>query len=301
MMLRECQPDRVRAKDPLAIAEFGTSCSYSLNLKPLEVVQSPLRARSGEWNRKSAASIPHAMRCRVVRNGEARDDPERSDRQTETMNSLRLKNMRVLLLTGTVLAAMTTLVAYSPTLYRMFCDLTGYGGTVQRAVAKQPTAAIRDKTVTVRFDANVAPGLPWEFRPEQRSVETRFGEPTKVYYYAENKSDETIVARATFNVTPYPTAPYFFKIECFCFTEEKLGPGESARMPLVLYLDEQMLKDENAKMFREVTLSYTFFRQKDLSSEEIDAARDLKAGSEATDARLDGARSVEFENDAPRR
>ena len=93
----------------------------------------------------------------------------------------------------------------------------------------------------------------------------------------------------------------FFKIECFCFTEEKLGPGESAKMPLVLYLDEQMLKDENARMFREVTLSYTFFRQKDLSTEEIDAARDLKAGSEATDARLDGARSAEFENDAPRR
>ena len=217
------------------------------------------------------------------------------------MTTLRGKNIRVLTLSVTLLGAMTGFVAYSPTLYQMFCDLTGYGGTVQRAVAKQPSATTTDETVKVHFDANVAPGLPWEFRPEQRSVETRFGEPTRVYYYAENKSDETIVARATFNVTPYPTAPYFFKIECFCFTEEKLGPGESARMPLVLYLDEQMLKDKNAKMFREVTLSYTFFRQKDLSSEEIDAARDLKAGSKATDARLDGARSVEFENDAPRR
>lgn len=217
------------------------------------------------------------------------------------MTNLRNKNIRVVTLSFALLGAMSVLVAYSPTLYRMFCDLTGYGGTVQRAVAKQPSAAVTDKTVKVRFDANVAPGLPWEFRAEQRSVEIGFGEPAKVYYYAENKSDEMIVARATFNVTPYPTAPYFFKIECFCFTEEKLGPGESARMPLVLYLDEQMLKDKNAKMFREVTLSYTFFRQKDLSSEEIDAARDLKAGSEVTDARLDGGGSAEFENDAPRR
>ena len=160
---------------------------------------------------------------------------------------------------------------------------------------------LRNEKITVRFDANVAPGLSWEFRPEQRMVETRFGEPTKVYYYAKNNSDETVVARATFNVTPYQTAPYFFKIECFCFTEEKLGPGESARMPLVLYIDEQMLKDKNAKMFRNITLSYTFFKQNDLSPEEVEAARDLKAGSVATDAKLESAESVGFENDAPRR
>lgn len=214
---------------------------------------------------------------------------------------IRDKKAGVLVLCGTILAAMTGLVAYSPTLYQMFCDLTGYGGKVQRADAQQSAAAITDETVKVRFDANVAPGLPWEFRPEQLSVETRFGEPTRVYYYAENKSDETIVARATFNVTPYATAPYFFKVECFCFTEEKLEPGQSARMPLVLYLDEQMLRDETAKAFREVTLSYTFFKQKNLSTEDIGAARDLKAGSEAVDARLDGAKSTEFENDAPRR
>jgi cytochrome c oxidase assembly protein subunit 11 len=209
--------------------------------------------------------------------------------------------MRVLALSGTLLAIMTGLVIYSPTLYQMFCDLTGYGGTVQRAVAQQPNAVLRNEKITVRFDANVAPGLSWEFRPEQRMVETRFGEPTKVYYYAKNNSDETVVARATFNVTPYQTAPYFFKIECFCFTEEKLGPGESARMPLVLYIDEQMLKDKNAKMFRNITLSYTFFKQNDLSPEEVEAARDLKAGSVATDAKLESAESVGFENDAPRR
>lgn len=163
-----------------------------------------------------------------------------------------------------------------------------------------PTAT-SNETVQVFFDANVAPDLPWEFRPEQRSVETKFGVPTKVYYYAKNVSNETVVARATFNVTPYQTAPFFFKIECFCFTEEKLGPGQSARMPLVLYLDEQMLKDEDARIFREVTLSYTFFRQKNLSYQEIEAARDLSKGSDETDQRLTTSSTQEFDNDAPRR
>ena len=199
-----------------------------------------------------------------------------------------------------ILLSMTALVAYSPTLYRMFCDLTGYGGTVQRSVGIGQTQP-SNETVKVFFDANVAPGLPWEFRPEQRSVETKFGQPTKVYYYAKNNSNETIVARATFNVTPYQTAPFFFKIECFCFTEEKLGPGESARMPLVLYLDEQMMKDEDARMFREVTLSYTFFKQKGLSTEQIESARDLSKGSEETDANLNDSSTVGFDNDAPRR
>lgn len=199
------------------------------------------------------------------------------------------------------MAVMSGLVVYAPTLYRMFCDLTGFGGTVQRAAATAPAAAASNETVTVYFDANVAPGLPWEFRPEQRKVETRFGEPTRVNYYARNNSDETIVARATFNVTPYKAAPYFFKIECFCFTEEKLGPGETAQMPLVLYVDEQLLKDPSANEVRGITLSYTFFRQADLSPDEVEAARDLKAGSEAIDAKLKRSESIEFENDAPRR
>ncbi|WP_157015329.1 cytochrome c oxidase assembly protein [Mesorhizobium xinjiangense] len=217
------------------------------------------------------------------------------------MSSPRTSNIRVLALIGTILTVMTGLVVYSPTLYQLFCAVTGYGGTVQRAIAKQPDTASTNEKVTVSFDANVAPGLPWEFRSEQRRVETRFGEPTKVYYYAKNNSDETVVARAVFNVTPNQTAPYFFKIECFCFTEEKLAPGESARMPLVFYVDEHMLKDKDAEMFRNITLSYTFFRQKQLSPEEVEAARDLKAGSQATEAKLKKAETVGFDNDAPRR
>jgi cytochrome c oxidase assembly protein subunit 11 len=227
------------------------------------------------------------------------------------MVGTRLRNARTLALLGSLLLVMVGLVAYSPTLYQFFCAMTGYGGTVQRAVEPttaeaQPAAtdeevALAERTVTVNFDSNVAPGLDWEFRPEQRNVETRLGEPTKVYYYARNRTDETVVARATFNVTPYKAAPYFFKIECFCFTEEKLGPGESARMPLVLYVDEQMLEDPDTAEVRDITLSYTFFKQDDLSPEEVQAARDLKGGSEALDAGLERTGAAEFDNDAPRR
>ena len=199
------------------------------------------------------------------------------------------------------MAVMSGLVIYAPTLYQTFCNLTGFGGTVQQSTAPDPALVASNESVTVYFDANIAPGLPWEFKPEQRKVETRFGEPAKVYYYAKNNSDETVVARATFNVTPYKTAPYFFKIECFCFTEQRLGPGESARMPLVLFVDEQLLEDRGTNEVRSITLSYTFFKQTDLSTEDVAAARDLRAGSEEIDAKLDRAEPVDFDNDAPRR
>lgn len=214
------------------------------------------------------------------------------------MNGIRSKNARVVAAAGALVAVMVGLVAYSPTLYRMFCSLTGYGGTVQRA--PPPAPATVDNIVTVHFDANVAPGLAWEFRPEQSKVDVHFNEPTRVYYYAKNNSDRTVVARAAFNITPYRAAPYFFKIECFCFTDERLGPGQSARMPLVLYVDEQMLNDMDTEMIHNITLSYTFFEQKDLTPQQISAARDLKAGSDALDTKLKKKDATEFANDAPR-
>ena len=143
-----------------------------------------------------------------------------------------MKNLRVLAFAGALMAMMTGLVAYAPTLYQMFCNLTGFGGTVQRATAPEPSLAASGRSVTVSFDANVAPGLPWEFRPEQRKVEARFGEPTRVNYYARNNSDETVVARATFNVTPYKAAPYFFKIECFASRRRDWVPAKARRCRL---------------------------------------------------------------------
>lgn len=205
-----------------------------------------------------------------------------------------------------VLSIMLGLVAYSPTLYQIFCAVTGFGGTVnrgtiQRTVDAEKVTFADMPVITVKFDSNVDPRLDWEFKPETRSVDVHVGEPKKVYYYARNNTDETIVARAVYNVTPYKVAPYFFKIECFCFVEERLGPGEEARMPLVFYVDKQYMNDEAVQDADVITLSYTFYRQQDLSDEEVKAARDLKRGSEELDRKLkeQDAKAV-FENDALR-
>lgn len=217
------------------------------------------------------------------------------------MTKNRKKTLRVLALVALMLGASTTLVIVSPTLYRLYCAVTGSGGTVNRAVAKAlDTKAPGTHEITIYFDANVAPGLPWTFQPMQRKVVTHLGEPVKIRYFARNNSDRTVVARALFNVTPYRMASYFFKIECFCFTNEKLGPGESAEMPVELFVDEEMAKDPNTRDIHEVTLSYTFYPQ-DAAPDVVSQARALKAGSEALDARLKGADTAQFENDAPRR
>lgn len=200
-----------------------------------------------------------------------------------------------------MLGGMIVAVSYSPTLYQLFCAVTGYNGTTRRATAKNLDEAGTGDPIRVHFDANVANGLDWEFRPEQRDVSTTFGKPTKVYYYAKNNSDHTIVARAVFNVTPFSAAPYFFKIECFCFTEEKLAPGESAEMPLVFYVDEQMRKDVTAGRYDDLTLSYTFYEQKDLSDEDVAKARELSKASEEKDAELSGKGKAQFDNDALRK
>lgn len=199
------------------------------------------------------------------------------------------------------IAGMTTAVAYSPTLYRMFCAATGYGGATQRAI--KPVAATTSKdaeTVTVTFDANVAPGLDWEFRPEQRELQVKVGEPTQAYYYARNNSDQTVVARATYNVSPGEAGLYFFKVQCFCFTEERLGPGQEAKMPLVFYVDKEFMKDSNTKDIPDITLSYTFFKQDNLTPEQVAAARDLSKGSEQEVAEQAGNPVASFASEVRR-
>ena len=160
-----------------------------------------------------------------------------------------------------VILAMTVLVSYSVTLYRLFCEATGAGGTTQRVVAD--TAKPTDRFVTVFFDSNVAPGLPWRFRPLQRSIRVRLGEETPIFYEAENQSDQDIVGRATFNVTPDKAGIYFKKIECFCFTEERLAAHAKVQMPVEFYVDPQLGTDPGTQDVRQITLSYTFFRAKD--------------------------------------
>ena len=177
---------------------------------------------------------------------------------------------RFLWLGGTlaIILMMTVLVSYSVTLYRLFCEVTGAGGTTQRVASD--TARPTDRYVTVYFDSNVAPNLPWRFRPLQRSIRVRLGEETPIFYEAENTSDEDIVGRATFNVTPDKAGPYFKKIECFCFTEERLAAHSKVQMPVQFYVDPDIATNAGTRDVRQITLSYTFFRAKD-----PDGAEDL--------------------------
>jgi cytochrome c oxidase assembly protein Cox11 len=157
-------------------------------------------------------------------------------------------------------AVMTTLVSYSVTLYRLFCQATGALGTTERVAAD--TAAESSRMVTVSFDTNVAPGLPWRFTPVQRQVQVRLGQETLVFFRAENRSDRDIVGHATFNVTPAKIGIYFKKIQCFCFTEEKLDAHQNVEMPVDFYVDPQMAQDLNAVDVRDIALSYTFFESR---------------------------------------
>jgi cytochrome c oxidase assembly protein Cox11 len=180
----------------------------------------------------------------------------------------RRRNLKVLALLGTILVTMTVLVSYSETLYRLFCAATGYNGTTQRVAANDSKASSR--LVTVRFSSNVAPGLPWRFEPAQRSVTLHLGEDTLAFFNATNLSDSDTVGHATFNVTPSKVGLYFKKIQCFCFTEEKLGAHQSAEMPVDFFVDPRLGTDPDTQDVDTITLSYTFF-----SSKQPDGATDL--------------------------
>ncbi|MDX2308932.1 MAG: cytochrome c oxidase assembly protein [Hyphomicrobium sp.] len=145
-------------------------------------------------------------------------------------------------------------------IYQMFCQVTGFGGTTQRADA--PSDVVLDRKVTVRFDANVAPGLSWTFEPVERTVEANIGENVLAFYRATNNSSEPVTGSATFNVAPDAAGAHFAKIECFCFTEQTLQPGQSVEMPVSFFVDPGLLKDPDAMRLRQITLSYTFHKTK---------------------------------------
>ena len=167
---------------------------------------------------------------------------------------------------------MLALVAVSLPLYRAFCQLTGYEGTPRVATA---AAAARGKRVLhVRFDANVGGGLPWTFQPETAEIDVRTGQTATVFYKVTNASDETITARAVYNVGPPSMGAYFDKIACFCFSDQTLKPRETLEMPVVFLLDPALETDQTMDGVAEVVLSYTFYRQKTPAV----AARDDRAG-----------------------
>jgi cytochrome c oxidase assembly protein subunit 11 len=142
-------------------------------------------------------------------------------------------------------------------LYQLFCQVTGYGGTTQVATAAAST--VLERTVKVRFDANLAPGLPWTFAPEKAEVDLNLGENGLAFYKVKNNSDRAVTAVATYNVTPHKVGPYFQKLECFCFQDRTLQPGETMELPVIFYVDPALATDKNVKEVTEITLSYTFF------------------------------------------
>lgn len=167
------------------------------------------------------------------------------------------RNARVVLMSTATVVAMIGLTYASVPLYRLFCQVTGFGGTTQRAEAA-PQQVI-DKTISVRFDANTSGKLEWAFHPVQPSVRVKFGEQSMAYYEAVNRSDKTLTGSAVFNVTPPQAGAFFNKIQCFCFTEQTLKPGEKIQMPVTFFVDPDMLNDPDAAGVDEITLSYTFY------------------------------------------
>ncbi len=142
-------------------------------------------------------------------------------------------------------------------LYSWFCRTTGFGGTTQ--VAKAAPNQISGRVITVRFDSNVAPGLPWSFEPERRTIDVRLGEVVTVYYAVRNESARVTTGQAGYNVTPPTVGAYFEKINCFCFTRQTLQPGEKRDMAVVFYVDAKLAKDAEQNAVNNITLSYTFF------------------------------------------
>jgi cytochrome c oxidase assembly protein subunit 11 len=170
---------------------------------------------------------------------------------------LNRANQRVALICAGVVIGMAGMAYASVPLYRLFCQVTGFAGTTQRA--EGPSARILDRVVTVRFDANVGAGLPWTFEPVQNTVDVRIGETALAFYRVKNVSDHPVTGTATFNVTPDQAGGFFDKVQCFCFTEQRLEPGESAELPVSFFIDPAIVDDSDGKSIRYITLSYTFY------------------------------------------
>jgi len=159
-------------------------------------------------------------------------------------------------LTIGVIVLMGSLAWASVPFYNWFCRVTGFGGTT--GVAEAGSTEILDREITIRFDSNVERGMPWKFKPVQREMTLRIGETGLAFFEAYNPTDRTIAGTASYNVFPYEAGGYFTKIECFCFTEQVLKPGERVQMPVTFYVDPDITRDRDAKFVNHITLSYTF-------------------------------------------
>jgi cytochrome c oxidase assembly protein subunit 11 len=169
------------------------------------------------------------------------------------------KNRKTALVAFGIALGMLGVGYASVPLYRIFCQVTGYGGTTNRVdEAQAATVKSTGRTMSIRFDANVGRGMPWEFKPLQRTDTVSIGARDMAVFWAKNTSDQPITGTASFNVEPEQAGKYFSKIQCFCFTEQTLQPGEEMRMPVLYYVDPAILDDPDNKDVEQITLSYTF-------------------------------------------
>lgn len=174
----------------------------------------------------------------------------------ETTSRLQKAKRRTALISAVVVFGMTGAAFAAVPLYRRFCQLTGFDGTVRKAEAA-PTQTL-DKTLVIRFDANVR-GVPWEFAPDQTSQTVKIGKTGLAFFHVKNTSDKPVTAHAAYNVVPESAARYFQKLQCFCFTDQTLQPGQSADFPVVYFVDPKYASDPDTKNEPDITLSYTFF------------------------------------------
>ncbi|MBS8228097.1 cytochrome c oxidase assembly protein [Vannielia litorea] len=186
------------------------------------------------------------------------------------------QNARVALYAVSVVVFMGAMAWVAVPFYNWFCKVTGYGGTT--SVAEGSSDVVLDREITVRFDANVERDMAWEFKPVQQKMTLKIGETGLAFYEAYNPTDRPIAGQASYNVAPYVAGGYFDKIDCFCFTEQVLQPGERVQMPVSFFVDPELVNDRDAKFTNSITLSYTFY-EIDLPEEQAALQSDAPAAS----------------------
>ena len=184
----------------------------------------------------------------------------------QNQNNLKTQNKKVIFIITFVGMLMLSLSYAAVPLYDIFCRVTGFGGTTQ--IASSAPGSTGHPNINIRFESNITDSLNWDFYSKTKTVKIPMGEEKTIYYFAKNLSDEPIVGTATFNVTPAKAGQYFMKIDCFCFVEQLLNPGESMNMPVTFFIDPDLYKDENVQEVNEITLSYTFMKSMDQSKVE---------------------------------
>lgn len=175
------------------------------------------------------------------------------------MKSLAQRNRQTFLVTLAIVVGMAGMAYAAVPLYRLVCQVTGWGGTTQ-TVARNDSQII-DRKFTVQFNADVARGMPWTFKPDARQLEVKVGQDGFTSFLAQNDAAESVTGSAVYNVTPLKAGKYFYKTQCFCFGEQTLPPGESVHMPVVFFIDPEIMEDEELRDLKTITLSYTFFKQ----------------------------------------